>query len=321
MLKLGVTSPAGLERPRTWLGREKHVGALLLPKVQDGEAADARRDERILRRLQLADGTWRESAPGRLRALDRAVLAVLERDRPRGAPLDVFDLAASSGTTSVEFYHALRERFRVDFVASDRTREVWAVRTPGSRLTAVIDADGHVLQYVLGRFVLPGQGRESLAYPVNHVLRAACAAIARTRLCFVPAHAAGEELCWTTLDGYEVMRIPLLASACRALMRRDPHFRYEVVDILRPLGATADVIRAMNILNRSYLSDEQIATALRHCLAALRPSGLLVVGRSPADDPAAVRATVLEKTPFGLETAARLGGGSEIEELIPARAS
>jgi hypothetical protein len=320
MIKLGITTLARLQAPRTWLGREKHASLLLLaePALQSLEKAGYH--ERIVKRVLFADGTWRETAVGRFRILDRLTVDLLRERRPQRAPLRVFDLAASTGCTSVELYRALRESFTVDFVASDRTRDAFAVRARGSRLTTIVDARrGDVLQYVSGPFVLPGQGRESALYPVNHLVRLLCARARSPQLRAIVSSTPAREcepLMWVSVDGHEVMKLPLLSNECVALLKSDPHFRYELADILQPLEGTADVIRAMNVLHDQYFRPDHIRLALRNSIDALADDGTLIIGRSPTDDPAAVTATVFTKRPSGIDVIGRLNGGSEIESLV-----
>jgi len=320
VIKLGVTTLAGLQAPRTWLGQEKHVSLLLLADPALSSPEPTGHHERIVKRVLLADRTWRETALGRLRTLDRLAVDLLRERRAAGSHLRVFDLAASSGCTSVEFYRALRESFAVDFVASDRTRDVLAVRARGSRLTTVVDARrGDVLQYIMGPFVLPGQGRESAVYPVNRLVRLLCARARSQQLRDIAASPAVREcepFSWVMTSNHEVMKLPLLSRECLSLLKHDPHFCFEVTDILQPLDGTADVIRAANILHGQYFRPHDIRTALRNCLHALSDGGMFILGRSPTDDPTAVRATIFTKRTGGVDAIARLNGGSESELLV-----
>jgi hypothetical protein len=85
---------------------------------------------------------------------------------------------------------------------------------------------------------------------------------------------------------------------------------------LRDLApSTFDVIRAANVLNRSYFSDDTLRGMITGLLASLRPGGILVVAQSPPDR--ANIATIFRGSPGqGLEIVARLGGGHEIEGLV-----
>jgi hypothetical protein len=320
VIKLGITTLAGLQAPRTWLGKEKHASLLLLADPTLASRPAAGDHERIVKRVLLGDGTWRETAVGRLRALDQVAVEVLRQRRREGSPLRVFDVAASTGCTSVEFYHALRASFAVDFIASDRTRDVFAVRAHGSRLTTIVDGrNGDVLQYISGSFVLPGHGRESPIYLLNHVLRRLCARAQSSDLRAIVASATArgcEPFSWTSIAGHDVMKLPLLSGDCLSLLKHDPHFRYELADILQPIDGTADVIRAMNILHDQYFRPDEIRTALRNCLAALADGGMFIIGRSPSDDPSAVKATIFAGKPHRIDAIARLNGGSEIEHLV-----
>lgn len=320
MIKLGVTSPAGLEQPFTQLGRRKHASLLLLRDLARRPPADLRSYDRIVERVLMPNGTWRETHAGRFLLLDRVLIDVLRERLPGVQRLTVTDVGASNGTTSLELYTRLRGIFpQVDFLATDLCRDAFAVAPADWHWAAIFEPGGELLQIVFGSLVLPGQGRESLAYPVNHLLRAAA------RLSLVPRARAVLRRMPTGLQDFEcrrvgrwqVIKIPLLSHRCWERTRLDPDFRFDVHDVLRPLPRPAHLVRAMNVLTRVYFDDQTLARAIGNCLRAVHENGgILVTGRSPSADPQEVHATVFARVPGGLEVVSRLNGGCEEEALV-----
>jgi hypothetical protein len=324
VLRLGIVSPRGLRRPTTLFGGRKHVSALILDQLFQAPEWGETAYDSVVEQLRMPNGTWKFTCRGRFAVLDRLVLDLLGERVPRGTRLSVMDLAASTGVTSVEFYRALRERYTVDFLASDLYRDLYAVRR-GS-WTGVYTGAGDDVQHVVWRFVLPGQLAESWAYAGNRALRAACRRLlapgARAALASAPLTQLAP-FASVRVHGFEIRRLPLLSGECLALTARDEGFRFEVSDVCQPLPEHATVVRAMNILTREHFDDATRAQIVRHSIAATLPGGLLVLGWSPWDDPTRVEASVYEVTREGLERLASLNGGSEIdrfvESIVPVR--
>jgi hypothetical protein len=76
------------------------------------------------------------------------------------------------------------------------------------------------------------------------------------------------------------------------------------------------VLRAANILNRAYFDDEQLRAGVATLRERLRPGGLLIVCRT--HDDGANHGSIVQATDGGWIVAARIGDGSEIEDLIAA---
>ncbi len=317
MLRLGIVSPAGLHRHSMRFGARRHVSALILEQLFEAPQWGATAYDSVVEQLRMPNGTWKFTCRGRFAALDQLVLGLLGERFARGTRLSVMDLAASTGVTSAEFYRVLRERYPVDFVASDLYRDAYAVRR--GPWAGVYTAAGEDLQHVLWRFVLPGQLAESWVYAGNRALRAACRRFcspgARTALARAPLDrlAPFEAV---RVGSLEIRRLPLLSGECLALVARHDDFRFEVRDLCQPLPGRATVVRAMNILTREHFDDATRARIIRHAIAATLPGGLLVLGWSPWDDPTRVEASVYEVEREGLERLASVNGGSEIDRFV-----
>jgi hypothetical protein len=280
---------------------------------------DTARYNGILRLLQMANGTWKDTFRGRFARLDREALEVIAASHPPGSRLQVTDLAVASGITSVEFHQVLRSRFEIDFLATDLWRDAFAFSGVRPGGTVILDSDGAPLQFVLGRFVLPGYAPDRMLYPVNRALRwwARRALLPRARAVLRGVdRSALREFETQPCDGIEVTRIPLVSAECLDLLATRADFRFVVADILEPLERPSDVIRAMNIVTPDHLPESDLRTAIRNCLAALRPRGVLILGRSPSDNPEDVAATLYQEENGGLRVARRLNAGCEVEDLV-----
>lgn len=317
MLKLGIVSAAQLGRPLTRLGKMKQASLLLLRDL--AAAPDSDRYDTVLTHVLTANGTWRDTARDRFAALDRLLLRALQSRGPAGRPLTVLDVGVSSGITSVRLYELLKPHFRVKLIATDLMRDAVALRAPAG-WAIVFDASRRPLQYVLGRFVLQGQGSESAFYPLNRLLRR----FARWRM--LPTAAAllerfdlrsKADFETTTIDGFELTKIPLLARETLQALANEPEFQFEVGNVLEPLRHRADVIRAMNVLTPAYFDDGSLRAGVRHCVAALNVRGLLILGRSPNHDPRDVKATIYANDGSGpLQPIHHLNGGYEAAALV-----
>ena len=267
----------------------------------------------------MANGTWRDSSSGRLAVLDRVLLALVRRRWPTETHLRVLDLGVASGITSVELFRTLRPWFSLDFVATDLWRHAIAVRHTHRRWSIIFDTRGAELQHIIGPFVLPGQGHESVLYPVNRLLRfwSRRYLVPRARAALVGydsgVHAELESM---RVGDCDVVKVPLVSAECLALCERSDDFHFETLDILEQFGRQAEIVRAMNIITPSHFREAELGRALRHCLAALSADGILVLGRSPTDQAADVGATIYGRQGAALQVLERINGGAEVEGFI-----
>lgn len=320
MLKLGITSTRGLGRASRWLGRERHASFLLLEALaRDG--ADAAAYDTLVARVRLPNGTWRQTAAGRLRRVDEALLAALERTHATASALSVLDLGVSTGVTSAELYDALSTRWSVDFTASDLYRDAFAVSAPRGGWTVVLDAGGSVLQHVVGPFVLPGQIEEAPVYAANRALKrwSERALVPRARRALASDAGAATRPYFERARagrGLVVQRLPFFSWRCLELCRSTPGFRFATHDVTKPLGARATVVRALNLVISDYFDAATAAAAIAHLVEAVEPGGYLVAGQSRGLDPGAVRATVFRIDRGAADVVARLGEGYEFEPAV-----
>jgi hypothetical protein len=313
MLKLGVCKPADLDLRKLSgiLGRNKFVAATLYPALCASDRPD--RDqllERILFRFSTRNASLKRTQSARFEAFDRAFVERFRAALETGRSVAIHDAGVSDGRTSVDFFRRLAvvPGLAFSFVASDYAPEVTALQDERGRLTLIADpASGAVLQLVWPPFVFNLPRSESpWLYPVNHLLRRwllatqAQALLARWR--------AGDA-------GVRVSTLRLLHPSVLSLEQSDPRFRFERHDLLSPSPRRYDVVRAMNVLNRSYFSPGDLARAVGHVADALPEAGWFVVG-SNQDRDSTVNGAVYRLRGRGFERVFSSGAGSEIDAIV-----
>jgi hypothetical protein len=320
VFKLGIVTTGGLDRPRTMLGRERHASLLLLHELAKEKCTRPELYDEVVRRVRLPNGTWRQTASGRLAQLDEALLALLAQRTKAGSHVSVLDLAVSTGVTSVELYHKLRARYDVEFTASDLFRDLYAVSSRRSRWSIVLDANLQELQYVVGRFVLPAHLSESALYPVNRIVkrlarRFALPAAREALREAIPVAASSSFFEPCVVGDFEVRRLPFMSFDCLRLKQASNGFKFEVIDLCRPIAARADVVRAMNIVTPENFDRESARAIIANCVAAVRPGGMLLMGYSKGLASDDVQGTIYQVVNGRVNVLQRLNGGCPYESL------
>jgi hypothetical protein len=263
--------------------------ASLIRQVYGGERpADAHVEEQFFNRLLLPTGVFKTTAARRLDDLNEMVVDLL----PDARPLELMDVAVSSGVTTVEWSAQLTSAgidHRV--VAGDlHTKAVW-VRLGWTDV---------VLESRTGRPIyvdLAGRGVHTGGDGVlRRLVAGAVAQVARGRA----RRGRATEIALVSPRVHDLPAITVIED--------------DIFSERQELTARFHALRAANILNRGYFDDAQLTRALANLRRRLRPGGLLVVCRTHEDG-------TNHGTAFRLghnECAAvgRVGDGSEIEDLV-----
>ncbi|WP_434043189.1 MULTISPECIES: hypothetical protein [Sorangium] len=234
--------------------------------------------------ILLLSGTRKTTRPGRHRQSDALLVKALGQQRPV-----VLDVGASDGSTALDLLTTLGDAFASYFV-TDRALSL-RVRTDDRGRAFFYDADG------------------------------ACVLAATPRLLFYPA---AEGLRWLPrwaspwLQGgippYDPAypEVSLVQPRLQELARRDARVVLRTHDIFQPWdGPAPTVIKAANLLNRAYFSDDQLRQAMRNFWSALAPDGLLLV----IDNRDIEKASLFARTEGGFRHIDSIHGGTEIRPL------
>jgi hypothetical protein len=260
--------------------------------------------ECIQLRLRTSNGTFRTTFRNRFRDLDAAVMDLLRSTYRTDAGICVQDRAASHALTSFEWAEQLFRAFPgAEFEASDSLLYLWAISLAAGE-TYIVEPSGKPLQWIKPPFVVSLCQREPLRYPLNHFV-AACAKrqFRRFRLENRP-YRVGQ-------DGAN--KISCVHPKARCLASSNPRFRIVTRSIFEhTLGV--DVLRTMNIFNKSYFSENQIIDGMEAAFHSLKPGGIWIVGRTWEHD-LTNHATVFKREETAWKVMLRIGAGWELEEL------
>jgi hypothetical protein len=256
----------------------------------------------------LRNGTFKTTNHRRLDDLNLLVNNLL----PEFRPLQLMDVAISSGVSTAEWVASLDER-GIDYhmVAGDLTVDAYLI-SAGLGLRLLVDELGYPLQYdIRGLALRRDLNRRGLARRLVPLLWLRCVgALLRPRL--RRRHTGGSSS-QQSIYGFACRPVRLVSSELK------PGEKLTLVkdDILtdQHYAATFHAIRAANILNLGYFDAATLTAMLRNLRRRLLPAGALTVCRTLEDGSNHATVFVLNKD-GRFETSTRLNGGSEIEPLV-----
>jgi hypothetical protein len=252
--------------------------------------------------IELRNGTRKTTRHRRLDDLNALVQGLLPTQRP----LEIMDVAVSSGISTAEWLIALESAgVECRMLAGDAVVEAFLISL-GSRLRALADRTGHLMQLDIGGKAIrlpPPRRRDRIRYlPLILLMKAAAS------LFSLGAGAPAQRRL-----GIICAPLTLMSPSLRGL----PRLQAVEDDILvnTSYQRRFHVLRAANILNLAYFDRETLRRMLVNLRARLLPGGLLIVCRTN-------EAGVNNATVFTLENdgrfraTARLNEGSEITDLV-----
>jgi hypothetical protein len=183
----------------------------------------------------------------------------------------------------------------------------------------ITEESGRPLQYLRNSLVIQMEPAETWAAPISRFwyMRAKQRSQALNDLWPLPAE-------WLELTergslnrgNYRLSKLPLIHPKAVDLASNDQRFSVRRHSAFEALRCPVHVIRTMNILNRAYFSEDQLARAARAVVSSLRPGGIWIVGRTTQDNPPVHEVSVFRKmNAGGIKVVERVGPGSEIEGL------
>lgn len=258
--------------------------------------------------LRLKNGVYKTTYAHRLDDVNSWVAGFL----PARRPLHLLDVAISSGTSTLEWVETL-EHAKLDYhmTANDITVNGILISF-GDRLHAVLDHSYWPLLFEIdGQWLSnPPRKRDLLRHPFSLAfLKCALACWARRN------YPAMESRARRTL-GMSTQVRPI--SLVTPRLSSHPKVTIKEGNILEESWLQGDfqVVRAANILNRSYFSNDALSGILNNLRRHLSPDGILVVCRTDTDTERVNHATIFHLGPGRrFEVLARMNGGSEIETL------
>jgi hypothetical protein len=260
-------------------------------------------------RLRTSNGTFRTSFPQRFADLDAAALRWMSELFAPDARIRIQDRAASHCLTSCDWAeHIFTAHSNVEFEASDLILCLYELSLASGE-TYIVEPGGEPLQYIRPPFVLSVRHREPRRYPLNLWLSSR----ARRRFSRLMLPEGWQQS--KTGPGYGVRCISCVHPRAAALAARDPRFQLRTRSVFEVTSQACDVLRTMNILNRAYFTEDELASAANAVFDSVRVGGLWIVGRTWEED-FSNNATFFLRREDRWQVLGRIGNGSEIEELV-----
>jgi len=269
------------------------------------------------------NGTYKTTYHRRLDNLNELVL----RHLPSRRPLQIMDVAVSSGISTAEWTMQLREAgVEHRMVAGDLVVHAFLIEV-SKRFRVLVDRNARLLQVdVNGSGICVPGIRHACTHPRH--LWALAPDLPMLAAGFAVAAAAGPAI-RSSSDrpgktlGMQYRPLALVSSALSSL----PDVQIVEDDILAGTPTeTVDVLRAANILNHGYFSEDTLEQMVRNLRRRLRPGGLMIVCNTDynegfdygrMDYGGLNNASLFQLNTDGkFEVQARLNVGSEIEDLV-----
>jgi len=262
--------------------------------------------------LRLQNGTYKLTYARRFDDLNALVNPLI----PPARPLKVMDVAVSSGVSTLEWMESLeRAGIRHHMTAGDITTKGFLISI-NEDLHVLVDDTGYPLQFDIHGTPVPNPPRRRFGTIYFLQLRLIRKTLAKhfSELRTACGDAPHEEQgAFVKRHGIKCRPVALVSPR----LKPSPTLEVTDDDILSntKLAGRFHVLRAANILNRSYFDEETLKAILRNLRARLMSGGLLIVCRTNEQD--VNNATVFTLNEAGrFEATARLGEGSEVESLV-----
>ena len=269
-------------------------------------------------RVLLSNGTFKTTAANRLDDLNEAVFSNVAGITDR--PIQLMDVAISSGITTFEWYEQLKSKgVCCEITATDLTLHASLVSCFASTLSVLIDRHGNILHIdAVGHGVLPTKGvRGALIHPWHALFAAVIRAFFRTTM-KIDNHLPPLRGEVTLAAEGRILKCEPITLLTKRLVECQ-NVRIMEDDLLAENPPEFDrafhVVRAANILNRVYFPDVNLIRMVRTLIQRLKDHGLLILCRTM--EGGVNDATIFQLRPNRrLSVLMRLGSGSEIEEVI-----
>lgn len=241
----------------------------------------------IIAKLRYGDATGKDTRVGRFDDLDK----VLDLLPDQG--LLVHDVGCSSGVTSLDLMRMLNlKNKKYTLTISDRFLELFVF---GEGVKYLYDSDENLRQIYFGRVLCDGQ--LSRVFFLSRVLFRVLSKVSRRDV----QSKIVKNISLLDPKVQRCINSGELNAKSYNIFNRDDDNRY-------------DFVRCMNLLNRSYFSDDQIKIGVANLIEATKHKGYLQIGRT--DIHGVNKVSVFQKEKRELSLVLQFNGGAEIEDLV-----
>jgi hypothetical protein len=273
MLKFGIYTVEQLRSRRltTLFGRRKRIAVRLLNQIM-GDTDDDRLYDLVTCDMADDRGSFKLTLSNRFPEFDEIAIEVLRDQKFPDGPLRIHDIGVSNAQTAVEFFRALSGEFgEIDYLATDYDHQLEVINE-GS-LYVALSSKGEVVEITRAPFVFtPTRHEHPVVYPLNHLV---CYALRMTSVKnLVERYRQGG------IDPDSIEKVELFCPAAQKLAMASEGFSLGTYDLLESpeFPHKFQCVRAMNVLNPNYFSDEQMNTVLHNIASSLEERGILIAG-------------------------------------------
>lgn len=240
-----------------------------------------------INRLRVSNGTYKTTSLNRFGDIDDYLVGILEKDRC----YTIHDLAVSDGTTAYELFETLSNgKIEFKLEASDKFNQITEYSL--CRVKQFYDSDG---KFIYGSFWgLVADKEFSVRFALSKVL--------------------GFVLSSFRLKWNEA-RILLLSPVFQSYLADKISFKELDIFDRNQMSGSYDIIRCMNVLNRSYFTDETILKGLKNIRRMIKTGGLFVIGRTNVTNSMNYASIFRVHENRAVEIKS-FGGGSDIKDLV-----
>jgi hypothetical protein len=247
-------------------------------------------------------GICKRTYSERFDAFDQEIISFLTGKFAPSDKLILHDVGVSDARTSCDLFTKLTSLFpNLSFLASDRVAIIKLIKR--GRIVIAINDQNEIVEITVPPFVLSAVKKRHILTPyriIFHVLE----------------HCLGKQMVASYLAGnITAKEIILFSPKAILLAKQDVRFTLLQHDLFRPLTEQHHVIRAMNILNSSYFSLQELRTIIRNLHDGLLEGGYLITGSNQnADSP--VHGGIYQKLSGKFNEVWKINSGSPIREHI-----
>lgn len=263
--------------------------------------------EKILLPFSDGRGAYKRTYRNRFESFDALALQALQTHLPKDSTsLAVLDAGISDGRTAVDFFRLVQAHCPLShYEATDYDPEVFILTDQGTTVTC--DRHGQPLEVLFPPFVFYPIRRADRFFLFNSVV-----------WLYVKSKILPHILELFRLHPERAHKVQLFCKAAQDLQKSDTRFVLGRHNLLEAPKRTFQVIRAMNVLNVSYFTPDQMQTVVRNLLQGLEDGGLLITG-SNQDAGSIVDGGIYRKAGAAFTLVASSGGGSPVHDYLVSR--
>lgn len=308
MIKLGISKLDKLQKgnARTLFRNElKNVSITLYDQIINLPAANELA-ERILLLFANERGAYKRTYAKRFEDFDQQAFVHICRHFNADHFLTVHDVGVSDGRTACDFFEKLAFCFsNIAFYASDYDPEVFVIEN--SRIKITLSQNDKLLEIVWPPFVFNTIKRDSYrCYPLNHLIKF-----------FVNRFAVKPLLDKYRLGKIKARKLQLFCPKALILTQKDQRFHLGQYNLMEPAKTpkVSNIVRAMNVLNKSYFTDQEMTHLMGHIFNQLSERGILIIG-SNQESSTIVHGGIYQKQSDHFIKLWQSGEGASIDNLI-----